>query len=392
VAGDTNLGGEDFDNLLMKHFVNEFEREHKINLFTNVRAIRRIKMACERVKVSLSESNETAIYLDGIQDGLDLTSNICRERFNLLCMNLFSRTLDQVKSALTGAQLSPSDIAEVVLVGGSTRIPKIHEILKEFFGGIQLNFSVHPDEAVAHGAAIQAAILSKAFQPSFVKLKDVVPLSLGIDVETTEMSVIIPRNTKIPCTFTEEYCTQFDNQTYIDIGIYEGERPLKADNNFLGEFSLTGLKKALAGVTKQDITFQLDADGILTVSAVELGTQNSSEIKIDKKTGRLSDTEINRMLTEAEKYRELDENYKYSVAIRNKIIKFISNCTNLVLNSLYMENDVIDDVKRSCGNETVWLDANKTASVNELKERYACLKAHCEPLLKEKNNNIKRRK
>nr|XP_046908625.1 heat shock cognate 71 kDa protein-like isoform X2 [Dermatophagoides farinae] len=308
-AGDTHLGGEDFDNRMVDHFVEEFKRKHKKDLTSNKRALRRLKTACERAKRTLSSSTHASIEIDSLFESIDFCSTITRSRFQELCADLFLSTLDTVEKSLRDAKLDKSQINEIVLVGGATRIPKIQKLLQDFFNGKELNKSINLDEAVAYGAAVQAAILNgdQSKNVKGLSLLDVAPLSLGIDTKGGIMSTIIERNTAIPTKRTKRSYTVGDDQSRVPIRVYEGERPMTIDNNLLGEFRLTGIPKASRGEEKMDVTFDIDANGILNVSAINPSTGKQSAITITNNVGRLSKYDIERMIDEAKFYKKEDD-------------------------------------------------------------------------------------
>ena len=322
-AGNTHLGGEDFDSKMVNYFVEEFKRKNKVDISGNPRALRRLKTACERAKRTLSCTVVTSIEIDALSEGIDFCSSITRARFEELNMDFFRECIEIVDRCLIDAKMDKSSIHDVVLVGGSSRIPKVQQLLQEFFEGKDLCKSINPDEAVAYGAAIQAAVLSDGFKnvPKLVLL-DVTPLSLGISTKGDVMSVVIPRNTTIPEKRREIYVTCVDNQSSVMIDVYEGERTKATDNNLLGWFSLSGLPPRPQG-HPFTVCFDIDADGILHVVAEEETTGNKNEITITNDKGRLSRKEIQRMLQEAEKYKAEDKLYLKKAKAMNALDDYV---------------------------------------------------------------------
>ncbi|XP_073128283.1 heat shock cognate 70 kDa protein-like [Henckelia pumila] len=324
-AGDTHLGGEDFDDRMVNHFVEEIKRKHKRDISDNPRALRRLRIACERAKRILSFMAHTTIGIDSLYDGIDFNSKITRAKFEELNMDLFEECIGHVEKCLNDAKMDKNCIDDVVIVGGSTRIPKVQQLLQDFFNGKELCKSIHPDEAVAYGAAVQAAILTGRGNHEIqdLVLWDVTPLSLGICVNDDEMSVIVPRNTTIPTTKENEFSTHDDDQTSVKIKVYEGERPRTSDNLLLGTFVLSGIPPAPRGVPKVFVSFHIDADGILNVSAEDKTTGKKNSITISNVKGMLSKGEIERMLKEAERFKSEDDEYKMIFKAKNSLEDYL---------------------------------------------------------------------
>jgi len=321
-AGDTHLGGEDFDQRLMEHFCTEFSRKHRgKDLKSSDRALRRLRTACERAKRTLSNSAKAEVEIDALLDGIDFASTITRAKFEDLCADQFRATLQPVEKVLKDAGVSKQDVHEVVLVGGSTRIPKVQQLLSDFFNGKRLSQEINADEAVAYGAAVQAAILSGNGTEATDKvlLLDVAPLSLGIETAGGMMTNIVDRNTTIPTRKQKVFSTYADNQPAVTIQIYEGERARTCDNHLLGRFDLQGIPPAPRGVPQIEVTFNLDADGILNVTAEDKSTSKRQEITIKNDSGRLSKAEIEEMIRASEKYKAEDEAHQERVHARNQL-------------------------------------------------------------------------
>ncbi|VFQ89030.1 unnamed protein product [Cuscuta campestris] len=326
VNGDTHLGGGDFNNRMVSHFVAEFERKHKKDISSNPMALGRLRAACEKAKRNLSSVTDTSVDIDCLYEGIDFSSTITRARFDQMNLDLFNACLDLVEKCLKDAKMGKVDIHDIVLVGGSTRISKVQYLLQDLFPGKKLCKSINPDEAVACGAAFHAASLTGACMGvnKDVVLVDVAPLSLGVAVFSGALSVVIPRNTPIPTKITKRnYTTVLDNQTSICEEVYEGEMPTAIDNHFLGSFNLYGIPPSPKGVPKVDVTFEIDDNGILTVSAELVGSDKRNQITITNHRGRLSKDEIDRMLKEAKEYKAQDAERKKASQARNALENYI---------------------------------------------------------------------
>ena len=320
-AGDPHLGGEDFDNRILSHCIADFRRKFQSDPTRNQRALRRLRTQCERAKRLLSTQTSVTIEVDALHEGNDFSLRLSRAKFEELCLDYFKKAMEPVEQCLKDSNLAQKAIKDIVMVGGSTRIPKVQELIKAFFNGKELCKSINPDEAVAYGAAVQAAIVSGQGSEDVqnMLLLDVAPLSLGIETAGGMMQVLIERNSTVPTSKSQDFTTFEDYQDHVDISVYEGERAMVKDNNFLGKFTLKDIPKLLRGVPKIQVTFTIDTNGILQVSAEDAKSQKKSEIQISNEKGRLTQTDIQRMLQEAEKYKGEDEISKVDMLAKEEL-------------------------------------------------------------------------
>ncbi|XP_065871497.1 heat shock cognate 70 kDa protein-like [Euphorbia lathyris] len=384
-AGDTHLGGEDFDNRMVNHFIQEFKRKHQKDISGNPRALRRLRTACERAKRTLSSTFQTTIEIVYLFEGIDFYTTITRAKFEELNMDFFIKCMDHVELCLRDGNMDKSIVHDVVIVGGSTRIPKVQQMLQDFFNGKELCKSINPDEAVAYGAAVQAAILSGEGNEKVqdLVLLDVTPLSLGIETTGGVVTVLIPRNTTIPIKKETGFTTHCDNQTTVPIAVYEGERALARDNNLLGKFDLCGIPSAPRGVPKFTVCFDIDCNGILSVSAEEKTTGSKNKITITNEKGRLS-KEIEKMIEEAGKYKVEDEEHKKKIVAKIALEDYAYKMRSTVRNEKMSWKLDLEDKKKiedAIEQAIEWCDANQLGEADEFKDKMDELKSICIPII-----------